>query len=43
MATKAKFPPMPYRDLEREVLMKLVETYKLPQPIMDWLSDQLPE
>ena len=43
MATKAKFPPMPYRDLEREVLMKLVEIHKLPQPIMDWLSDQLPE
>ena len=43
MALRGKFPPMPYRDLEREILMKLVETHKLPQPIMDWLSDQLSE
>ncbi len=42
MALKAKFPPMPYRDLEREILTKLAEKHKLPQPIMDWLSDQLP-
>jgi tetratricopeptide (TPR) repeat protein len=42
MALKAKFPPMPYRDLEREILKKLGEKHKLPQPIVDWLSDQLP-
>ncbi|MEI7576373.1 MAG: hypothetical protein WCK51_05730 [Armatimonadota bacterium] len=42
MGTKAKFPPMPYRDLEREILSKLAETHKLPEPIMDWLSDKLP-
>lgn len=43
MALKAKFPPMPYRDLEREILTKLGEKHKLPQPIIDWLNDQLPE
>ena len=43
MALKAKFPPMPYRDLEREILTKLGENHKLPQPIIDWLNDQLPE
>ena len=42
MAAKATFPPMPYRDLEREILTKLAEKHKLLQPIMDWLSDQLP-
>lgn len=42
MALKGNFPPMPYRDLEREILSDLVEKHNLPQPIMDWLSDQLP-
>ncbi len=42
MAAKATFPPMPYRDLEREILTNLVEKHTLPQPILDWLSNQLP-
>ncbi len=43
LAAKAQLPPMPYRDIEREILTKLVENQKLPEPIMDWLSGQLPE
>ncbi|MDH4389059.1 MAG: DUF5107 domain-containing protein [Fimbriimonas sp.] len=38
MATKAKFPPMPYRDLEREILTLISEGHELPQILRDWLN-----
>jgi tetratricopeptide (TPR) repeat protein len=38
MATKAKFPPMPYRDLEREILTLISEGHELPQILRDWLD-----
>lgn len=41
MATKAKFPPMPYCDLEREILSNLSEKYQLPEIISQWLAGEL--
>jgi tetratricopeptide (TPR) repeat protein len=41
MVTKAKFPPMPYRDLEREILSNLSEKYQLPEIISQWLAGEL--
>jgi hypothetical protein len=38
MATKAKFPPMPYRDLEREILTLISKGHELPQILRDWLN-----
>jgi hypothetical protein len=38
MALKAKFPPMPYRDLEREILTLISIGHELPQVLRDWLN-----